>query len=65
MSIVGVRKTLIKMKQDICDIPKMFSSDYILSDFVIYEKAYCANAGAWTKTVFVKHVAKPVWKLLY
>ncbi len=29
------------------------------------EKAYCANAGAWTKTVFVKHVAKPVWKLLY
>lgn len=53
------------MKQDICDIPKMFSSDYILSDFVIYEKAYCANAGAWTKTVFVKHVAKPVWKLLY
>ena len=29
------------------------------------EKTYSASAGAWTKTVFVKHAAKPVWKLLY
>lgn len=28
------------------------------------EGAYYAKAGAWTKTLFVKHSAKPVWKLL-
>lgn len=29
------------------------------------ECAYSAKAGAWTKTVFVRHAAKPIWKLLY